>query len=74
VELRPYFEGGAPPTTNARKAFLRVRVSDDLKPSGYVAVYLDTGTQLIVRGRDLLRFNSAVGQTSLPPDSCSADD
>jgi hypothetical protein len=74
VELGPYFERGAPPTTNTREAFLRVRVSDDLKPSGYVAVYLDSGTQLLVRSRDLLRFNTAVERNAVPPDSCSTDD
>jgi hypothetical protein len=60
MELGPYFQSGAPPTTSTREAFLRVRVSDDLKPSGYVAVYLPSGTQLLVRCDDLVRFDCAV--------------
>jgi hypothetical protein len=45
-------------STSAREAFLRVRVSDDFKPSTYVAVYLDNGTQLIVRDSLLCHFHS----------------
>ena len=74
MELGPYFEGGAPPTTNAREAFIRVRVSDDVKPSGYVGVYMDSGTQLLVRACDLLRFDSAGVRNGAPADPCSGHD
>ena len=75
MELEPYFERGAPRSAGAREAFLRVRVSDDVKPSGYVTVYLETGTQLVVRSRDLLRVRSATGTRSKPgPGSRPAHD
>jgi hypothetical protein len=41
-----------------RQAYLRVRVSDDVTPSGYVAVYLATGTQILVPTRELLRYHA----------------
>ncbi len=59
-DLVPSFEGGAPPVTSDREAFLRVRVSDDVKPGGHVTVYLAAGTPLVVLQRDLLQFTSAV--------------
>jgi hypothetical protein len=58
MELIPYFLGGAASTTNASEAFIRVRVTGGVGPTGYIAVYLPTGTQLVVRGRDLLRVES----------------
>ncbi len=64
MELTPYFLCGAPPSTNAGEAFIRVRVTQGAGPTGYIAVYLPTGTQLIVRGRDLLRFSSGAGVLS----------
>jgi anti-anti-sigma factor len=54
-------------STSAREAFLRVRVSDDFKPSTYVAVYLDNGTQLIVRDSELRRFHSAAPRAARLP-------
>jgi hypothetical protein len=57
--MDPYPQRGAPSPTRGDQAFLRVRISDDLKPSGYIAVYLDNGTQLFVRANDLLRFDRA---------------
>ena len=57
MELTPYFLCGEPPTTNAVEAFIRVRVTEGVGPTGYIAVYLPSGTQLVVRGRDLLRVD-----------------
>jgi hypothetical protein len=56
MELAPYFQSGSPPTTNAHEALLRVRVTQDPNPNGSITIYLPSGTPLIVRGRDLLRF------------------
>ncbi len=56
MKLERYFPEGVPSTTSGRDALLRVRVSDDLESSGYVAVYSATGTQLIVRRSELLRL------------------
>ena len=69
MELAPYFLSGSPPTTNASEAFIRVRVTEGVRPTGYIAVYLPTGTQLIVRGRDLLRFSR--GPESSPSTTAS---
>ena len=41
-----------------RGAFLRVRVTGDVGPTGYLVVYLPSGTQLVLRERDLLRFDT----------------
>jgi len=57
MELTRYFPSGEPPTTTAGEAFIRVRVTECVGPTGYVAVYLPSGTQLVVRGRDLLRVD-----------------
>ena len=64
----PYFRPGAVVTTE-RPGFLRVRVSDDITANGYVAVYLDTGTQIVVRSRDVLALDAA---TERPPLSACA--
>jgi hypothetical protein len=64
AELVPYFQDGAPPTTNAEEAFLRVSVFSELKPSGSIAVYLSSGTRINVQCRDLLHFKAcASGRT-----------
>ena len=47
--------------TSVRGVFLRVRVSEDRTPSGYVAAYLADGTQLVVRADDLLRGEQETG-------------
>jgi len=59
VDLIPYFENGSPPSANPGEALLRVRVTDDLRANGYIAVYLPTATQLVVRRRDLLRVDQS---------------
>ena len=56
MELTPYFLCGEPPSANAGEAFIQVRVTEGVGPTGYIAVYLPSGTQLVVRGRDLLRL------------------
>ena len=64
MEFVPYFEGGSPPIDNGHVAFLRVRVTKDPEPNGYVIVYLPSGTALQVRGQDLLRVNDHTGSSS----------
>jgi hypothetical protein len=59
VEFTPYFQSGSPPIENGHDAFLRVRVTKDLEPNGYLTVYLPSGTALNVRGCDLLRIKRA---------------
>ena len=61
----PYFRNGAPPDTDDHEGFLRVRVSDDVMPTGYVAVYLATGTQVMVAAHEVLLFDS---RDPWPPD------
>ena len=45
--FRPYFADGVV-RGDDRDGFIRVRVSDNLRPTGYVAVYLPTGTEILV--------------------------
>ena len=74
MELEPYFQCDSPPTTSTHEAFLRVRVPNDRDPSGYVAVYLASGTQLIVRDDDLFRVDDAASScTAHRPSSPSSD-
>jgi hypothetical protein len=60
MELATYFLSGSPPTTTAREAFIRVHVTEGVRPTGCLAVYLPSETQRIVGGRDLLRFNAGL--------------
>jgi hypothetical protein len=53
--FRPYFADGVPPRSD-RDGFIRVRVSDRLKPTGYVAVYLASGTEILVVADEVLSF------------------
>ena len=59
VELVPFFESGSPPIENGHDALLRVRVTKEPEPNGYLVVYLPNGTALHVRSQDLLRVNDA---------------
>ena len=64
MELVPYFKSGLPPIETGHDALLRVRVTKDAEPNGYVTVYLPNGTALHVRGQDLLRVNDRAGSSS----------
>ena len=70
-----YFHHRSTSTTNRdRQAYLRVRVSDDVTPSGYVAVYLATGTQILVPTREVLRYQGADVSSEIDPDASPVRD
>ncbi len=48
LRFRPFFGSGPRAAPGHHEGFLRVRVSDDVKPTGYVVVYLATGTAITV--------------------------
>jgi hypothetical protein len=54
--------------TRADEAYIRVRVTEDVNPDGYVGVYLPTGTRLDVRASDLLRFNPETASMAVVDD------
>jgi hypothetical protein len=54
LRFEPYFRDGAARSTAGRHALLRVRVSDDVRSTDHVAVYLETGTELVVPTRELV--------------------
>ena len=55
--------------TRADEAYIRVRVTEDVNPNGYVGVYLPTGTRLDVRASDLLRFNPGAASMAVLDDA-----
>ena len=61
-------------TTGEREAYLRVRVSDDVSASGHVAVYLATGTQIVVPVQELLRYRADDGTTQATANESPADE
>ncbi len=54
----PYFQHSGTPAATDRTGYLRIRVSDDVKENGYIAVYLVNGTQLVVAAREILQFEA----------------
>jgi hypothetical protein len=51
-----YFPDGSPPLRTAYDAYVLVRVTKPVRPSGSVTVFLPNGTALLVPARDLVRL------------------
>ena len=54
----PYLEGRSPQARADSDVFIRVRVTDGLRPDGSVLVYLADGTALVVKGDLLLQLDT----------------
>jgi hypothetical protein len=55
-----YFPDGSAPTPSEHDAYVHVRVTQPVRPTGSLTVYLPNGTALLVPCRDLVRLAPAM--------------
>ena len=53
----PYLESRSRPTPTDTDAYIRVRITDEPRPDGFMLVYLPDATGLVVNSRHLLRLD-----------------